>query len=74
MRILRDSIKFARFGLQAWFLWWTHCARYPGFADLAPFDVLDFKPWYYLEGDGPFCEDDCGIEDYDDLWEAHHVG
>ena len=40
---------------------------HPGFVDLPPFDVLNFKPWYALEGDGPLCEDDCVIEDYDGL-------
>ena len=38
-----------------------------GCAYLPPFNVWDFKPWYYLEGDGPFCEDDC-MEDCDDIW------
>ena len=68
------SIKFARFWLQAWFLWWTHCTRHSGFVDLPPFDILDFKPWYYLEGDAPFCEDDdMPLDDFecDDIW---HLG
>ena len=60
------SIKFARFGLHAWFLWWTHCTRHPGFVDLPLFDVFDFKPWYYLEGDAPFCEDG-GMEECEDI-------
>ena len=61
------SIKFARFWLQAWFLWWTRCTRHSGFVDLPPFDILDFKPWYYLEGDAPCCEDD-DMEECDDIW------
>jgi hypothetical protein len=66
------SIKFARFWLQAWFLWWTHCTRHSGFVDLPPFDILDFKPWYYLEGDAPFCEDD-DMDDFecDDIWGSY---
>ena len=43
---------------------------HPGFVEPSSFDVLDFKPWYYLEGDAPFCEDDC-MEECEDIWGSY---
>ena len=46
----------------------------PKWVDLPPFDVLDFKTWYIIECDDPVCEDDCEVEDYDDIWGTYDVG
>ena len=76
------SVKFARFWLLDWFFWWVHCSGHPGYADIPPFDVLDFQPWRTLEYYEDDIDDDidcgvddmdCGVEDYDDIWETFDV-